>query len=342
MAATVGPIEDRSCPCSCDTGDVVETTARLLEVLSRLQAGAGMSGPELAARLGVTTRTVRRDVDRLRQLGYAIHSDTGVRGGYRLASGGRAMPPLLLDEDEAVALAVCVRAAAGDSVAGIASAAVTALGKLERTVPAAARTRIGALVASTVRVPTTGDEVDPDVLMTVSSACRDGVRVTAGYCDARGRSSERRLEPYRIVSVGRRWYLVAFDLDRRGWRSLRLDRLRTVVSTGHGVGFTDPPEASAFVRAAITTSPYRYRAVAVVHAPLDRVAQRVPATVATLEDRGDGTTLLTTGADDLDVLSMHLGALGLAFTVVEPDELRVRLTEVAARLTAAASAPPAT
>jgi predicted DNA-binding transcriptional regulator YafY len=319
---------------------MVETTARLLDVLSRLQAGAAMSGPQLAGRLGVTTRTVRRDIDRLRQLGYAIESDTGVRGGYRLASGGRAMPPLVLDEDEAVALAVCVRAAAGDSVAGIATAATTALGKLERTVPPAARTRIGALVASTVRVPTSGDEVEPDVLMTVSSACRDGVRLAATYRDAHGRRSERRLEPHRVVSVGRRWYLVAFDLDRRAWRSLRLDRFDDVSATGHGVAFRDPPDASAFVRTAITTAPYRYRAVVVVHAPLGQVARRVPATVAALEDVGDATTLLTTGADDLDVLVMHLGALGVPFTVREPDELRTRLVDVAHRLTAAAGNGP--
>jgi predicted DNA-binding transcriptional regulator YafY len=318
---------------------VTETTTRLLDVLSKLQAGAGATGPELAARLGVTTRTVRRDIERLRQLGYAVASDVGAHGGYRLASGGRAMPPLLLDEEEAVALAVCVRAAAGDSVAGIGPAASSALGKLERTVPAAARSRIGALVASVVRVSSPGAEVDPGVLIAISSACRDGRRIMADYRDGHGRASERRLEPYRVVNVGRRWYLVAFDLGRRAWRTFRLDRVKGVTATGHGVAFTDPPDASAFVRAAITTAPYRYQAVVVVHAPVDAVARRVPPTVAALEDRGDDTTLLTTGADDLDVLAMHLGALGFDFTVCEPRELRTRLLDVAGRLTAAADGP---
>jgi predicted DNA-binding transcriptional regulator YafY len=311
---------------------MVETTARLLGVLSALQSGGPWSGPHLATRLGVTVRTVRRDVDRLRQLGYAVESDVGSQGGYRLGAGGAATPPLMLEADEVVALAVCVRAAAGDSVAGVADAAARALAKLEQTLPANARRAVTAVSDSTVRLTATGDAVDPDVLVAVSGACRNRRQVRATYRSRGGRPTERRLEPYRVVNAGRRWYLVAYDLGPHEWRTFRIDRIADVIETGHGVRLLDPPDAATFVGEAITTAPYRWRARVVLDASLEHIAALVPPTVGVLEGIDSTTTRLTTGADDLDMLVVHLGCLGVTFRVVEPDELRHRVAEVAARL----------
>jgi predicted DNA-binding transcriptional regulator YafY len=313
---------------------MIDTTARLLALLSALQANPVLSGTALAVRLGVTTRTVRRDVDRLRQLGYVVDADRGVSGGYRLGRGGAAVPPLLLDEDEIVALAVCVRAAAGDSVAGIADAASRSLSKLEQALPGVARSKIQSIVASTLRLAASGDEVDGTILLTLTTACRDHQQVRVDYSDVHGRQTERRLEPHRVVSVGRRWYLVALDVGARDWRTFRVDRIGAARTTGHGTSFVDPPDAVEFVQRAITTAPYRHQARVELHAPLAEIARRVPPSVGMLESTDRDTTVLTTGADDLDLLVVHLGLLGVAFEVLEPPELRERVAVVAARLAA--------
>jgi predicted DNA-binding transcriptional regulator YafY len=315
---------------------MLDTTARLLAVLSALQSGGAWSGPRLAARLGVTVRTVRRDIDRLRQLGYAVESDVGVAGGYRLGHGGAAVPPLMLDEDEVVALAVCVSAAAGDSVAGVADAAARALAKLEQALPPPTRRAVAAVAETSERLPVEGDAVAAGVLVTVSAACRGRRRLLVSYRSRSGRASERRLEPLRVVNAGRRWYLVAYDLGPAEWRTFRIDRIVDAVETGHGVDLPDPPvDIAAFVGESITTAPYRYRTRVDVHAPLHEITRRVPPTVGVLEDVGPSTTRLTIGADDLDALVVHLGCLGVPFEVLEPDELRVRVSEVAAVLAAA-------
>jgi predicted DNA-binding transcriptional regulator YafY len=315
---------------------MVETTARLLSVLSVLQVGRAVSGPELAVRLGVDVRTIRRDIDRLRQLGYAVESDVGVAGGYRLGRGGAALPPLMLDEEETVALAVCVRAAAGDSVAGIADAAGRALSKLEQSLTGPLRTRIEALATSTVRLAATGEEVDGSILLTVTSACRECQQLAVTYVSGSGNESERRLEPHRVVNAGRRWYLVARDRasspERSGWRTFRLDRVRAATVTGHPADVADAPDAATFVSEAITTAPYRYRARVRLDAPLAAIARRIPPTVGVLEAVDHDTTVLTTGADDLDWLALHLGALDVGFEVLEPLELRVRIAAIADRL----------
>lgn len=311
----------------------VTTTGRLLEVLSVLQEGRTVSGPELAERFEVTVRTVRRDIDRLRQLGYAIEADHGMVGGYRLGAGGSALPPLMLDEDETLALAVCVRAAAGDSVAGIADSAARALAKLEQSMPPDRRSSLASLVGSTVRLAGTAvDEVDPSVLVELSRACRVGERVRLGYTDARGRETDRRVEPYKVVNAGRRWYLVGHDLDRRDWRTLRLDRIGTVERTGHGVGFSDPPDAAAYVQRSIAAAPYQHQVKVELFVPLEEAVRRIPSTVGILEAGRDGATLYTTGADDLGWVVVHLASLDMAFRIIEPDELRSRVAAVAQRL----------
>lgn len=317
------------------------TTERLLALLSALQSGRELTGPELATRLGVTERTIRRDVDHLRNLGYAVEARRGAVGGYQLGSGGSAVPPLILDREESVALAVCVRAAAGDSVTGVAEAAGRALAKLRHTLPPQARAEADALAATTLRLPSHGDTVDHEVLLTVSAACRVPERLHLQYRSGAGVVTDRRIEPYRVVNVERRWYLVAHDLDRRAWRTFRLDRMDHVRRTGHGVVFRDPPEPASYVREAITTAPYRYRAVVVVHGPIDAVAERVPASVGMLEEIADATTRVTAGADDLEYLIVHLGSIGFDFAVEEPPELRDAMRAVGERLCRAAGAAPA-
>jgi len=313
------------------------STERLLAILSQLQRGEQPTGPQLADDLGVTVRTVRRDIDRLRTLGYAIDAMRGVEGRYSLGSGGSAIPPLILDREETVALAVCVRAAAGDSVVGIADAADRALGKLQSSLPPTARAEAEALAAATVRLPSGGDAVDHDLLVTVSNACRAGERLHVGYRDAQGRSTDRRIEPYRVVSVGRRWYLVAYDLDRTDWRTFRLDRMGAAVRTGHGVTLPDPPDAASFVHRAITTAPYPYQAQVLIHAPITDLERLIPPGVGMLEAVDDDVTRLTAGADNLDYLVIEVATIGFDFEIESPPELRDRVAEVARRLLASAA-----
>lgn len=313
-----------------------DVTARLLALLSALQGSACLTGPDLAARLGVTVRTVRRDVERLRGLGYVVESAPGVAGGYRLGAGGAAVPPLVIDADEAVAIAVCLRAAAGDSIAGVGEAAARALARVEQMLPARLRPPVAAVSTSTVRLPSPGAEADGTVLVTVSRACRERDVLAVRYRDASGRDSRRRIEPYRVVSAGRRWYLVARDRGAGDWRTFRLDRITDAAPTGHRFTRSDPPDAAAFVGEAITTAPYRHRVRVEIDAPVADVAARVPPTVAVLESLDAGTTLLVTGGHDLDALALHIGLLGLPFRVREPPALRARLLELAACLEAGA------
>ena len=209
-----------------------ETTSRVLQLLGLLQSRRVWTGEELAERLGVTTRSVRRDVERLRDLGYPVYASKGHGGGYQLGAGA-ALPPLLLDPDEAVAMAVCLRLAAGGSVAGVGESALRALSKLDQVMPSRLRSQVSAVHDATVTLTWSSSDspVEPDVLMTLARACRDREHVSAAYVDRAGSVTERRLEPYQLVTTGKRWYLLAFDRDRQDWRSLRLDRMRDVSGT---------------------------------------------------------------------------------------------------------------
>ena len=319
--------------------DELGTTGRLLEVLSLLQARPRWSGPELAGRLGVTVRTVRRDIDRLRGLGYPVLADTGSTGGYRLGTGGRSMPPLMLDRDEAVAVAVCLRSAATDTLAGGGEAAVRALGKLELLLPPTLRRHVGTIGTMTARLGGAGNPVSPDVLVAITRACRDSERLQVRYRDGHGRITERTIDPFRVVSTARRWYLVARDRDRADWRTFRVDRIDALHATGHRVPIEDPPDPVAFVQASITTSPYRHHARVELAAPLAELAERVPPTAGVLEPVDDDTTLLTTGADDLDLLAFHLLSLGVDFHVLETEDVRRHLAAAAERLANAVAQP---
>ena len=236
-----------------------ETTSRVLQLLGLLQSRRVWTGEELAERLGVTTRSVRRDVERLRDLGYPVHASKGHGGGYQLGAGA-ALPPLLLDPDEAVAMAVCLRLAAGGSVAGVGESALRALSKLDQVMPSRLRSQVSAVHDATVTLTWNSSDspVEPDVLMTLARACRDREHISAGYVDRAGNVTQRRLEPYQLVTTGKRWYLLAFDRDRQDWRSLRLDRMRDVRAHGSTFVARNAPDAAAYVRRSISASPYRH------------------------------------------------------------------------------------
>ncbi len=296
-----------------------QTTSRVLQLLGLLQSRRVWSGTELAERLGVTARSVRRDVERLRDLGYPVHASTG-HGGYQLGAGA-ALPPLL-DSDEAVAMAVCLRLAAGGSVAGVCEAALRALTKLDQVMPSRLRSQVAAVHDATVTLTRDAESpVDPEILMTLARACRDREHVGVDYVDRAGAPTSRRLEPYQLVTTGRRWYLLAYDRDRDDWRSLRLDRMAQVQAKGSTFTPREAPDAAAYVRRAITTSPYRHVARVRYDAPKEVMAQHFSPTSVTIEDDGPGTCVVVTGADDPTTLVLYLAMPGVAFEVLEPDEV---------------------
>src|SRR6266511_61348 len=259
---------------------MLQTSARLLRLLSLLQARADWSGPELADRLGVTTRTVRNDVERLRTLGYPVHATPGVAGGYRLGAGA-ALPPLLLDDDEAVAVAVGLRTAAGGSVTGIQETSLRALVKLEQLLPSRLRHRVRAVQAATVEIPTTGPTADAEVLTAVAGACRDHQRLRFDYRAHDGSASLRTVEPHRLVHDRGRWYLVAWDADRGDWRTFRADRMAPRIPTGPRFAPRDPPDGDVVrhLLRGVGAATWRYRARVIVHAPATVIAGRLPPAV---------------------------------------------------------------
>lgn len=305
------------------------TSARLLQLLSLLQQRAVWHGPELAERLGVTPRTVRRDVDRLRTLGYPVDAAPGAQGGYQLAMGA-SMPPLLVDDDEATAIALSLGLAANGTLGGMEEAAVAALAKLDRVLPAQVRARVAAVRSTTVALGAP-DHLDAGLLVVLAKAAADRERLRLAYVDREGRSTDRRVDPFRLVSTGRRWYLVAWDVDRTDWRTLRVDRVHAAVATGHRFVLTDPPDAVDLVSRASGVAPYRWVAEVVVEASVDEVSAKVPPTVAVIaaHDRG---ARLTVGSDDLASLAGHLVALDLPFEALGPPELRALLQRAGARL----------
>lgn len=257
---------------------MLETSARLLRLLSLLQARRDWTSTELATRLGVTTRTIRNDIGRLRALGYPVDARPGVAGGYRLGSEG-ALPPLLLDDEEAVAVAIGLRTAASGGVAGIEETSMRALAKLQQVLPSRLRHRVSAFRSHTLPMPSRGSQVDPDVLTVIASACRDHERLRFDYRAHSGAATRRSVEPYRLVNDRRRWYLVAWDVDRDAWRTFRVDRIEP--RTPAGPRFTPralppDPEITARVAREAGEATWRYRARVIVHAPASYVRDRLP------------------------------------------------------------------
>jgi predicted DNA-binding transcriptional regulator YafY len=319
---------------------VLETSTRLLDLLSLLQMRREWAGPELAERLGVGARTIRRDVERLRRLGYPVEATRGVGGGYRLAAGA-SLPPLLLDADEAVAVAVGLRAAASAGVDGIEETSALALAKLEGLLPAQVRRRVNALGAATVAFPGTGPTVDPETLAAIAAACRDLERLRFTYCSHDGSTTRRLVEPHRLVHTGRRWYLVAWDLGREDWRTFRVDRIERRPMADRRFEPRDPPadDLVAYVAEGFASVRDRYRAEVVLHAPLEEVRERVPRWAGTLEAVDERTTLLHTGADWLGGLAVYVANIGVDFEVCEPPEFHELLGELAERFARAAERP---
>jgi predicted DNA-binding transcriptional regulator YafY len=301
---------------------MLETSARLLRLLSLLQARRDWTGTELAARLGVTTRTIRNDVERLRGLGYPVDARPGVAGGYRLGTGG-ALPPLLLDDEEAVAVAIGLRAAASGSIMGIEETSIRALVKLQQVLPSRLRRKVSAFQSSALPMPSRGPRVDPDVLTTIASACRDHEQLRFDYQAHSGTASRRSVEPYRLVNDRRRWYLVAWDTDRDAWRTFRVDRIEPRTPTG--LRFTPralPPdrEIAAQVARGIGEATWRYRARVIVHAPAAHVRDRMPIPVE-VEPLGEDQCVFEPGSDHPEMLALYLGLLDADFTIADSPEL---------------------
>ncbi|MCF2530278.1 helix-turn-helix transcriptional regulator [Yinghuangia soli] len=317
---------------------MLETSARLLRLLSLLQTHRDWTGTELAERLDVTARTVRNDVERLRNLGYPVHATRGAAGGYRLGAGA-SLPPLLLDDEEAVAVAVGLRTAAGGTVAGIEETSLRALAKLEQVLPNRLRRRVNALQTYTVPVPgQDGPRVDAEVLTTIAAACRDHERLRFDYRDYSGAETLRNVEPYRMVNWGRRWYLVAWDVQREDWRIFRVDRVAPRTPTGPRFTPRDLPaeDIAEYVSSRVAAAPWRTRARVTVHAPAAEISGRIPGFVGTVEPRDENSCYLSTGSDNPETLAVWLGMLGCDFTVENAPELVEHLRLLAERYARAA------
>lgn len=313
------------------------TTERVLQLLGLLQQRPVWTGPELAERLGVTTRSIRRDVERLRALGYQVLATQGIGGGYQLGRG-QGLPPLLLDDAEAVAVAVSLRMAAGGTISGASEAALRTLAKLDQVMPPRLRGEVRAIHEATQTLDSGQATVDGDALFRLARAVRDTVRVRFAYESRDGTASARTVEPVGLVATGRRWYLMAHDVDRDDWRTFRLDRMSRVEPTTWRFAEREHEDPAAYVQRAVTSAAYRFQARILVHAPLTVVAERTSVRSVVLSAIDDETTLLEAGAETLYGLAFHLALLGWEFEVQEPAELRTALAELGGRALRAAGA----
>ncbi|MEU7071345.1 YafY family protein [Streptomyces narbonensis] len=294
-----------------------DMTGRMLRLLSLLQTRREWSGSDLAERLEVTVRTVRRDIDRLRELGYPVDSARGHAGGYRLAAG-TDLPPLLLDDEEAVAIAVALRTAAG-GLSGIEETAVRALAKLEQVLPRRLRTQVTALQASVAGITweDRGPRADPALLGTLAVACRDHELLTFGYTTRGGTAAPRRVEPQHLVASGSLWYLLAHDTDKDDWRVFRLDRITGLALTGRRVPARPVPghDPAAFVAARLSAAPTRHRAIATVQAPADQVRTRTRNLGTLIRPVDESTCLVDASDDSLTRIAQTLAGLPADYTL---------------------------
>ncbi len=314
---------------------MLETSARLLRLLSLLQGRRFWSGAELSSRLEVTARTLRRDVDRLRSLGYPVQAASGVAGGYELGAGA-SLPPLLLEDDEALAVSIALGTAAGSMVTGIEEAALRALVKLEQVLPARLRRRVSALHKTIVPLQRPGPPIDSALLATLAAACRDREQLHFRYEAARDkRSSERVVEPQGLVHTGFRWYLVAWDVGRADFRTFRVDRIAGKIESGERFLPRPPPEGGdlrAYVSRSLGSAPYAIQARVILHAPLAVAAERVSPAAGALEALDAERCVLRTGGNTLASLAAWIAAIDLDFEVEEPQPLIDELRRLHARL----------
>jgi len=301
---------------------MLNTSARLLRLLSLFQAQRYWSGAELSKRLEVTGRTLRRDVDRLRSLGYPVHSTSGVEGGYQLGAGA-TLPPLLLDDDEAVAVALGLRTSAQSGISGTEEASVRALLKLEQVLPPRLRHRVMALHGFVVPLERRGPTIDASLLSAIAGACRDCECIRFKYQDRTGSATLRVVEPHRLVHTGYRWYLVAWDISRKDWRTFRIDRIDGKTKSSMRFSPRKPPEGdfAKFVSKSLSQVPYPVRARITLHASLEVLSKRIPPSAGVLQSIDENSCVLQTGSYSLEGIAMHLSWLGVDFRVHEPPEL---------------------
>jgi predicted DNA-binding transcriptional regulator YafY len=312
----------------------MDSAERLLRLLGLLEGRIDWTAEELARRLEVTPRTIRRDVTRLRYLGYPVEAVAGPGGGYRLGAGGK-LPPLLLDDDEAVAVALGLRVSSSTVAGGLEESALSALTKLEHVLPARLRTRLEDISEATVSVPATArSSLDPRTLVEASAATRARQRLRFSYVDGQGRETERHVEPLRLVHTGRRWYLAAFDLDRDDWRTFRLDRISDAKGTGMRSARRAAPDPVELVSRGIAIEVWAHRAVVDLGVPAETARLYVARTVGTVEPVDETRSRLEIGADELEWLARFLLNLPFDFEVVEPGELRSELAEIGRELAA--------
>ena len=317
---------------------MLETSARLLRLLSLLQVRRDWTGPVLADRLGVTTRTVRNDVDRLRRLGYPVEAQPGIAGGYRLGESA-TMPPMLLDDDEAVAVAIALRTASAAPLEGAAEASLRALTKIQRLLPSRLRERVESLRSAALPLPTHGMPVDLDALVTIAAACRNAEQLRFDYVSHSGSTSRRRAEPYRLIGGEGRWYLFCWDLERDDWRTFRVDRMRLRLPAGPRFAPKPlPPDdaITAHVARGIATATWQFRARVVVHASAEHIRTRIPVPLA-ITEHDPHLCEFTVGSDDPRSLALYLGMLDAEFEVRDAPELAGALRDLAARFVRAAS-----
>ncbi|HZX03443.1 helix-turn-helix transcriptional regulator [Kribbella sp.] len=310
----------------------MDTATRLLRLLSLLHSRPQWDGAELAARLEITPRTVRRDVTRLRSLGYPIDAEAGIGGGYRLGPGGR-LPPLLLEDAEAVAIAVGLRVATTTTVSGVEEAAISTLAKLHQVLPVRLREQVDAIAAHTTQLPQ-GElpAVDGAVLVTLAAGCRHTEGIRFGYRTHDGTESERSVEPLQIVHTGKRWYLVARDRDRQAWRTFRVDRITRPELTGSRYHFDDPPDPAALVAEGTGVAPWDLVARLRVQAPADTVAKLIPPTQGIVEPLDATTCEVRFAANDLGPLVAQVTRIYWPFEILAPPGLREAVHEHARRL----------
>jgi predicted DNA-binding transcriptional regulator YafY len=309
----------------------MDTPVRLLRLLTLLSARPWWHGADLADRLEVTDRTLRRDVTRLRSLGYPVDATTGPYGGYRLGAAGH-LPPLLLDDDEGVAAAVALRAVSGGGGSGLETAALSALTKLDQVLPVQLRERVTAL--RTVTVGLRSAELPPadlDVLVVIAVACRRPERLRFTYLDGQGNTTDRLVEPFRLVYTARQWYLVAYDSSRQDWRTFRVDRISEPKGTGVPFERTDVPDAAALVARGVALAAHAIQARVRLYATAEEAARHVGPTVGVVESSDGETTIVAIGGD-VDWIASYVAGLQCRFEVLEPPEVRARVRALGTRL----------
>lgn len=310
---------------------MLRTSHRLLRLLSLLQSRRHWTGGDLSAELEIDRRTLRRDVDRLRELGYPVQASSGPGGGYALGSGA-SMPPVLLEDDEAVAVAVALRTAAG-SVAHMEETAIGLLAKLDQWLPARLRRRASALYSVTVSLPGHAVASPVDDLTAIAIACRDGFRLRIDYADRDGNASKRTLEPLRLAHSGSRWYLLAWDLQREDWRTFRVDRMQRIETTAAQF----PPRAfpgdvAEYLARSISQPPARHRARVKLTGSAETLAPRIPVWAGVLQALDDHHCLLDTGIESAEELLAQLAFIGIEFELIDDGGLGDALRQALERL----------